>query len=62
MTHPFLDLAPFTAARFAAVERRLADLISDWLLDANLGDESEIETLIDDLTTFYITVRRGLVT
>jgi len=38
------------------------DLISDWLLDANLGDESEIETLIDDLTTFYITVRRGLVT
>ena len=28
MTHPFLDLPPFTAARFAAVERRLAALMS----------------------------------
>jgi AcrR family transcriptional regulator len=39
----------------------LFDLISDWLLDADLTNEKQIETLIDDLTTFYITVRRGLV-
>lgn len=39
----------------------LFDLISDWLLDADLTAEAQIETLIDDLTTFYITVRRGLV-
>lgn len=37
------------------------DLISDWLLEANLSDQGQIETLVDDLTTFYITVRRGLV-
>ena len=36
------------------------DLISDWLLEANLSDQSQIEALVDDLTTFYITVRRGL--
>ncbi|MFI5695907.1 TetR/AcrR family transcriptional regulator [Kribbella sp. NPDC051586] len=36
------------------------DLISDWLLEANLADQDQIETLVDDLTTFYITVRRGL--
>jgi AcrR family transcriptional regulator len=36
------------------------DLISDWLLDADLADPTQIETLIDDLTTFYITVRRGI--
>ena len=40
----------------------LFDLISDWLLDANLTNKDQIETLIDDLTTFYITVRRGLTT
>lgn len=40
----------------------LFDLISDWLVDANLRNQRQIETLIDDLTTFYITVRRGLVT
>ena len=38
------------------------DLISDWLLDADLADQGQVETLIDDLTTFYITVRRGLAT
>jgi AcrR family transcriptional regulator len=38
------------------------DLISDWLLDANLSDQRQVEDLVDDLTTFYITVRRGLVT
>lgn len=38
------------------------DLISDWLLDADLTAERQIEALIDDLTTFYITVRRGIVT
>ncbi|MFJ8886479.1 pyridoxal-phosphate-dependent aminotransferase family protein [Streptomyces sp. NPDC102402] len=27
MTHPFLDLAPLTAARFAAIERRVAALL-----------------------------------
>jgi AcrR family transcriptional regulator len=37
------------------------DLISDWLLEANLSDQDQIEALVDDLTTFYITVRRGLV-
>jgi AcrR family transcriptional regulator len=37
------------------------DLISDWLLEANLSDQGQIEALVDDLTTFYITVRRGLV-
>jgi len=36
------------------------DLISDWLLEANLSDQSQIEALVDDLTTFHITVRRGL--
>lgn len=36
------------------------DLISDWLLEANLSDQGQIEALVDDLTTFYITVRRGL--
>lgn len=38
----------------------LFDLISDWLLDANLKSPDELETLIDDMTTFYIVVRRGL--
>ena len=38
----------------------LFDLISDWLLDADLTDKDQLEDLIDDLTTFYITVRRGL--
>ncbi|MFE6185712.1 pyridoxal-phosphate-dependent aminotransferase family protein [Streptomyces sp. NPDC056465] len=28
MTHPFLDLAPLTAARFAAIERRVAGLLA----------------------------------
>ncbi|MEU4196365.1 TetR/AcrR family transcriptional regulator [Kribbella sp. NPDC026611] len=36
------------------------DLISDWLLEAELSNERQVEALIDDLTTFYITVRRGL--
>ena len=36
------------------------DLISDWLLEADLSSQKQIETLIDDLTTFYTTVRRGL--
>ncbi|MFF5972811.1 pyridoxal-phosphate-dependent aminotransferase family protein [Streptomyces sp. NPDC012769] len=27
MTHPFLDLAPLTAARFASIERRVAELL-----------------------------------
>jgi AcrR family transcriptional regulator len=36
------------------------DLVSDWLLEAELTDQKQIENLIDDLTTFYITVRRGL--
>jgi hypothetical protein len=38
----------------------LFDQISDWLLDANFGSASQLETLIDDMTTFYIVVRRGL--
>lgn len=38
------------------------DLISDWLLEADLADKVQTEALIDDLTTFYITVRRGLAT
>ncbi|HWD84093.1 MAG TPA: TetR/AcrR family transcriptional regulator [Kribbella sp.] len=38
----------------------LFDLISDWLLDADLTDDAQIEALTDDLTTFYITVRRGI--
>lgn len=38
----------------------LFDLISDWLLDADLTADDQIERLIDDLTSFYITVRRGL--
>lgn len=38
----------------------LFDLISDWLLDADLADQQQIEALTDDLTSFYITVRRGL--
>ncbi len=38
----------------------LFDLISDWLLDADPTKQDQIETLIDDMTTFYIVVRRGL--
>jgi AcrR family transcriptional regulator len=38
------------------------DLISDWLLDADLTNRHQVEALVDDLTTFYITVRRGLAT
>ena len=38
----------------------LFDLISDWLLDADLKSAEQLETLIDDMTTFYIVVRRGL--
>ena len=38
----------------------LFDQISDWLLDADLKSASQLETLIDDMTTFYIVVRRGL--
>jgi AcrR family transcriptional regulator len=37
------------------------DLISDWLLEASLSNQGQIEALVDDLTTFYITFRRGLV-
>jgi AcrR family transcriptional regulator len=40
----------------------LFDLIADWLLDADLHDPNQLEDLIDDLTSFYITVRRGLIT
>ncbi|GAA0627892.1 TetR/AcrR family transcriptional regulator [Kribbella sandramycini] len=36
------------------------DQISDWLLDADLTNPKQVDVLIDDLTTFYITVRRGL--
>ena len=38
------------------------DLISDWLQDADLTNQNQVEALLDDLTTFYITVRRGLAT
>jgi AcrR family transcriptional regulator len=38
----------------------LFDLISDWLLDADLTAPDQVDTLIEDLTAFYITVRRGL--
>jgi AcrR family transcriptional regulator len=36
------------------------DLISDWLLDVDFNDQNQVQNLIDDITTFYITVRRGL--
>jgi hypothetical protein len=38
----------------------LFDLISDWFLDADPPKKDQIETLIDDMTTYYIVVRRGL--
>ena len=38
----------------------LFDLIADWLLDADLQSADQLESLIDDMTTFYIMVRRGL--
>jgi len=38
----------------------LFDLISDWLLDADVTAADQVETLIADLTAFYFTVRRGL--
>ncbi len=38
----------------------LFDLISDWLLDSDLTAPDQVETLIEDLTAFYIIVRRGL--
>jgi AcrR family transcriptional regulator len=38
----------------------LFDLIADWLLDADPTVPDEVESLIEDLTSFYITVRRGL--
>jgi AcrR family transcriptional regulator len=40
----------------------LFDLISDWLLDADLTKPDQIEKLIDDMTAYYIVVRRGLTT
>lgn len=40
----------------------LFDLISDWLLDADLTASDQVDTLVEDLTAFYITVRRGLST
>ncbi|WP_328334967.1 TetR/AcrR family transcriptional regulator [Kribbella sp. NBC_00382] len=38
----------------------LFDLIADWLLDADPFVPDQVESLIEDLTSFYITVRRGL--
>ena len=38
----------------------LFDLIADWLLDADPEVPDQVESLIEDLTSFYITVRRGL--
>ncbi|MFI5709645.1 TetR/AcrR family transcriptional regulator [Kribbella sp. NPDC051620] len=38
----------------------LFDLIADWLLDADPSVPDQVEALIEDLTSFYITVRRGL--
>jgi AcrR family transcriptional regulator len=38
----------------------LFDLIADWLLDADPFIPDQVESLIEDLTSFYITVRRGL--
>ena len=38
----------------------LFDLIADWLLDADPFAPDQVESLIEDLTSFYITVRRGL--
>lgn len=38
----------------------LFDLISDWLLDADVAATDQVDTLIADLTAFYFTVRRGL--
>lgn len=38
----------------------LFDLIADWLLDADPAVPDQVESLIEDLTSFYITVRRGL--
>ncbi|WBQ03918.1 TetR/AcrR family transcriptional regulator [Kribbella sp. CA-293567] len=38
----------------------LFDLIADWLLDANANVPDQVEALIEDMTSFYITVRRGL--
>jgi AcrR family transcriptional regulator len=40
----------------------LFDLIADWLLDADPFVPDQVESLIEDLTSFYITVRRGLAT
>ncbi|NEA30976.1 TetR/AcrR family transcriptional regulator [Streptomyces sp. SID13031] len=38
----------------------LFDLIADWLLDADVHAPDQVEALIEDMTSFYITVRRGL--
>jgi AcrR family transcriptional regulator len=38
----------------------LFDLIADWLLDADPAVPDQVESLVEDLTSFYITVRRGL--
>ena len=38
----------------------LFDLISDWLLDSDPTAPDQVDTLIEDLTAFYIIVRRGL--
>jgi hypothetical protein len=32
----------------------------DWLLDAELAAPDQVNALIEDLTTFYFTVRRGI--
>lgn len=37
----------------------LFDLIADWLLDADVYVPDQVEALVEDMTSFYITLRRG---
>lgn len=64
---PQVDRAEVTA-EYLRIRRSVAiglvgglfDLIADWLLDADITAPDQVDTLIEDLTTFYITIRRGL--
>jgi AcrR family transcriptional regulator len=38
----------------------LFDLVADWMLDNDPNNPTHVQTLIEDLTTFYTVVRHGL--
>ncbi|MCP2341593.1 TetR/AcrR family transcriptional regulator [Actinomadura rupiterrae] len=51
---------PATRAMATGLVGGLFELIADWLLDADPADPDAVQTLLNDLTAFYETVRAGL--